>query len=82
MVGAQDLFLTGRVVGDTAGVVDEGTSTGSAAVTLLAFSGVPVSNGVSAGAMAALEGWDCFVFHHAPQCTQQHQWNHYRSTEA
>lgn len=77
MVGTQDLFLACRIVGGAAGVLDEGTTAGPAAETLLALPGVSVSNGVAAAAMAALGSSGYFVFHHAPQCTQQHQRNHY-----
>ncbi len=68
MVGTQDLFFASRIVGGSARVLDEAAPAGSAAVTLLAFRGVPVSNGVTAIAMAAIWGLGRFVFHHVPQC--------------
>lgn len=37
MVGAQNLFPAGRILGSTAGVVDEGTSAGAAAATFVPF---------------------------------------------
>jgi hypothetical protein len=77
VVGTQDLFLACRIVGGAAGVLDEGTTAGPAAETLLALPGVSVSNGVAAAAMAVLGSSGYFVFHYAPQCTQQHQRNHY-----
>jgi len=68
VVGTQDLFFASRIVGGSARVLDEAAPAGSAAVTLLAFRGVPVSNGVTAIAMAAIRGLGRFVFHHVPQC--------------
>jgi hypothetical protein len=68
MVGAQDLFFTSRIVGGAARIPNEAAPAGSAAVTLLAFPGVPVSDGVVAIAMAAIGGLDRFVFQYVPQC--------------
>ena len=64
MVGAQDLLLTGRIIGCTARILDKGTSAGAATVTLLAFPGVPVSNDVGATTMAAIGALSYFVFNH------------------
>jgi hypothetical protein len=61
MVGAQDLFLAGRLVGCTARVLDKGTSAGAATVPLLTFPGVSMSNDVGATTMAAMGDLDCFV---------------------
>jgi len=67
MVGAQDLFFASRIVGGGARISNEAAPAGSAAVTLFAFPGVPVPNGVACMAMAAIWGLDRFVFHHASQ---------------
>lgn len=67
MVGTQDLFLAGGLVGCTARVLDEGTSAGAAAVTLLAFPGVSMSNDSGATTMAAIGDLSYFVFHHGRQ---------------
>src|SRR3954451_12043981 len=67
MVGAQGLFFASRIVGGGARISNEAAPAGSAAVTLFAFPGVPVPNGVACMAMAAIWGLDRFVFHHASQ---------------
>ena len=54
--------------GGSARILDEAAPAGSAAVTLLAFRGVSVSNGVASTAMAAIEGLGSFAFYHVPQC--------------
>ena len=67
MVAVQDLFFASRIVGG-ARTSDETAPAGSAAVRLFGFPGVPVPNGGAATAMAALWGFDRFVFHHVLQC--------------
>ena len=68
MVGAQDLFLASRIVGGTAGVLDEGMTAGAAAVTLLTFLGVSMADGAVAIAMVATGGLRHRIVCHAFYC--------------
>ena len=69
MVGAQDLFLALRIIGGAARVFYKGTIASAATITLLAFSGISVSDGIGATAVAAIGNLGYFVFYHGPQGT-------------
>lgn len=65
VVGSEDLLLTSRIVSRALGILDEAASAGSAAVTLLAFGGVPMPDGTAAVTMSATESIGYYVFHDA-----------------